>query len=73
MKHKTLPPPNNNQENENIFGSERKLGPIPQSSSNQYRSPQPDTNPKPPEKGKRVAPTKRFRANIAMTPNETAA
>ena len=48
-----------------------KLGPIPQSSSNQYRPPQPDTNPnirkatKTTEKRKRVAPTKRFKANIA--------
>ena len=56
-----------------------KLGPIPQSSSNQYRPSQPDTNPnvrkvnKATEKRKRVAPTKRFRANIAMKPNEAAA
>ena len=79
MELKTLPPPNKNQENENIFGTQRKLGPIPQSSSNQYRSPQPDTNPnvrkvnKATEKRKRVVPTKRFRANIAATPNEAAA
>ena len=55
-----------------------KLGPIPQSSSNQYRPPQLDTNPnvrkvnKSAEKRKRVAPTKRFRANIAAKPNEAA-
>ena len=58
---------------------EGKLGPLPQSSSNQYRPPQPDTNPnvrkvnKSTEKRKRVAPTKRFRANIAMKPNEAVA
>ena len=56
-----------------------KLGPIPQPSSNQYRPPQPDTNPhirkgtKTPEKRKRVAPTKKFRVNIATRPNEAAA
>ena len=55
-----------------------KLGPIPQSSSNQYRPPQPDSNlnvrkvNKATEKRKRVAPTKRFRANIAMKPNAAA-
>ena len=53
-----------------------KLGPIPQSSSNQYRLPQPDTNPnvrkvnKPTEKRKILAPTKRFRANISTKSNE---
>ena len=53
-----------------------KLGPIPQSSSNQYKLPQPDTNPnvkkdnKATEKRKRVMPTKRFRVNIAIKPNE---
>ena len=48
-----------------------KLGPIPQPSSNQYSPPQTDTNPnvrkatKTTAKRKRVAPTKRFKANIA--------
>ena len=48
---------------------EGKLGPIPQPSSNQYRPPQPDTNPnvrkvnKTAEK-RRIVPTKRFRANV---------
>ena len=56
---------------------EGKLDLIPQSSSNQYRSPQPDTNPsvsrvnKATEKRKRVAATKRFRANISAKPNES--
>ena len=56
---------------------EGKLGPIPQPSSNQYRAPQPDTNPnvgkvnKAAEK-RRIAPTKRFRANITMKSNEAA-
>ena len=51
-----------------------KLGPIPQS-KNQYRPPQPHTNPnirKPTKttvKRKRVAPNKRFKANIAAKPN----
>ena len=51
---------------------ERKLGPIPQSPSNQFRPPQPDTNPnisKITEKRKRIAPTKRFKAKIAAKPN----
>ena len=57
---------------------ERKLGLIPQSSNNLYRPPQPDTNPnirkatKTTEKRKRVAPTKRYKANIAMKSNEAA-
>ena len=73
------PQPNNNQENENILEVKGKLGPIPQSSSKQYRPPQPDTSPnirkvnKTAEKRKRVAPTKGFRANIATKPNEAAA
>ena len=58
---------------------EGKLGPIPQPSSSQYRPPQPETNPnirkatKTPEKRKRVAPTKKFKSNIAVRPNEAAA
>ena len=74
------PPPNNNEEHENIFRkSKGNLGQIPQSSSNQYRHPQPDTNPnirkatKATEKRKRVASTKRFKANIAMKPNSNRA
>ena len=57
---------------------EEKLGLIPQPSSNQYRPPQPDTNAnirkaiKTPEKRKRVAPTKKFKTNIAARPNEAA-
>ena len=55
---------------------EGKLDPIPQSSSNQYR---PSTNrnirkaTKTTEKRKRVAPTKRFKANIAAKPNSNGA
>ena len=55
-----------------------KLGPIPQPSSNQYRPSQSDTNPnvrkvtKSLKKRKRVAPTKMFKANTAMKPNEAA-
>ena len=56
---------------------EGEMGPIPQSSSSQYRPPQPDTNPKvrkdyTAEKRKRAAPTKRFRPSTAPKPNETA-
>ena len=53
-----------------------KLGPIPQPSTNQYRPPQPDTNPnvrkvnKATEKRRRIAPTIRFRDNIAVESNE---
>ena len=56
---------------------EGKLGPIPQSSSNQSRSPQPDTNPnvrkdsKITERRKRIAPTKRFKPRIAAKPNSS--
>ena len=54
---------------------EEKMGPIPQSASSQYRPPELDTNPnvrkdKAAEKRKRVAPTKRFRANTK--PSEAA-
>ena len=55
-----------------------KLGPIPQSSSSQYRPPWPDTNPivrkvnKAAEKRKRVVPTKKFRANVSTKSNEAA-
>ena len=54
---------------------EEKLGPIPQSPSNQFRPPQPDTNPnvrkvtKITEKRKRVTPIKRFKNKIAVEPN----
>ena len=54
---------------------EGKLGPIPQSSSNQLRPHQPDTNPnirkvtKITEKMERVAPTKRFKVKTAVEPN----
>ena len=66
MEHKTLPPPNNHQEDENIFRIRRE---------NWFRPPQPDTNPnvrkgtKITEKRKRVASTKRFKAKIAVEPN----
>ena len=55
---------------------EGKLGPIPQSTSNQFRPPQPDTNPnisKITEKRKRIAPTKRFKAKIPAKPNSNKA
>ena len=54
-----------------------KLGPIPQS-SNHYRLPEPDTNlnirkaTKTIEKRKRVVPTKKFKANVAIKHNEAA-
>ena len=56
---------------------EGKMGPIPQPTSNQYRPPQPDTNPKvrkdnAAEKRKRAVPTKRFRPCAAPKPDETA-
>ena len=56
---------------------EGKMGSIPQPASSQYRPPQLDTNPnvrkdKATEKRKRVAPTKRFRANTAAEPIEAA-
>ena len=56
---------------------ERKMGPIPQPTSSQYRPPQPDTNPnvrkdKAIEKRKRIAPTNRFRPNTASRLSATA-
>ena len=57
---------------------EGKMGPIPQPSSSQYRSPQPDTNANVRkyntiEKRKRAVPTKKFRSSTAPKPSETAA
>ena len=77
MEHKTPPPPYYNQENEDLPRGRRKMGPIPQPTSNQYRPPQPDTNPKirkdnAAEKRKRAALTKRFRSSTAPKPGETA-
>ena len=75
MELKTPPPPNNHKKMRTFLELEGKLGPIPQSSSNQFRPPQPDINPsirkvtKITEKRKRVAPTKRFKAKIAAEPN----
>ena len=53
------------------------MGPIPQPASSQYRPPQADTNPNvrkdnATEKGKRAAPTKRFRPSTFPKPSETA-
>ena len=60
-----------------FLGVEGKMGPIPQATSNQYRPPQSDTNPKVQkdnavEKRKRAVPTKRFRPSAAPKPSETA-
>ena len=61
-----------------FFEVEGKIGPTPQPTSSQYRTPQPDTKPivrkdKAAEKRKRVVPTKRFRANTVSKPSEAAA
>ena len=55
---------------------EGKMGAIPQPTSNQYRSPQLDTNPKVRkdnvvEKRKRAAPIKRFKPSTTPKPSET--
>ena len=58
---------------------EGKLGLKPQSPSNQFRPFQPETIPnvrkdgKVTEKGIRIAPTKRFKAKIAVKPNSNEA
>ena len=58
-----------------ILELEGKLGLKPQSPSIQFRPSQPDTNPnarkdsKVTEKRMRIAPTKRFKAKIAVKPN----
>ena len=79
MKFKTLPHPTMIKKMRTSWEVKGKLGPIPLSSSNQYRPSQVGTNSnvrkvnKAAEKRKSAAPTKRFRANIATKPNETAA
>ena len=77
MEHKTLPQPYYNQENEDLPRGRRKMGPILQPTSNQYRPPQLDTNPKvrkdnAAEKRKRAVLTKRFRPSTAPKPGEAA-
>ena len=57
---------------------EGKMGPIPQPTSNQYRLPQLDTNPKvrkdnAAEKRKRAVPIKRFKPSTTPKPSEVAA
>ena len=58
---------------------EGKLGPKPQSLSNQVRPSQPDTNPnvrkdsKATEKRKRLAPTKRFKVKVVARTNSNKA
>ena len=57
---------------------EGKMGPIPQPTSGQYRSPQLHSNPnvrkdKVAEKRKRAVPTKRFRPSTVSRPSEAAA
>ena len=54
---------------------EGKLGPKPQSQSNQFRPPFPDTNPqvrkesKTMEKRKRLIPTKRYKVKVVAKPD----
>ena len=54
---------------------EGKLGPKPQSQSNQFRHPFPDTNPKARkeskmiEKRKRLIPTKRYKVKVVPSPD----
>ena len=45
VEHETLPPPNHSLKMQAFLEVEGKMGPIPQPTSNQYRPPQPDTNP----------------------------
>ena len=66
------PPPTIIKKMRTYLELEGKLGPIPQSLSDQFRPPQPDTNPnisRITEKRKRIAPIKRFKAKIAVKPN----
>ena len=78
MEHKPCPHPTIIKKMKTFLVVEGKMGPIPQPTSNQYRPPQPDTNPKVRkdnvvEKRKRAVPTKRFRPSAAPKPSETAA
>ena len=77
MEHKTLPHPTIIKKMKTFLEVEGKLGPIPQPTSSQYRSPQLDTNPKvrkdnAVEKRKRAVPTKRFRPSAAPKPGKAA-
>ena len=57
------------------FGLEGKLGPKHQSQSNQFRPPQPDTNPnvgedsKATKKRKRLVPMKKYKVKVVARPN----
>ena len=77
MEYKTLPPPTIIKKMKTFLEVEGKMGPIPLPTSNQYRPPQPDTNPmvrkdNALEKRKRAVLTKRFRPSTAPKPDETA-
>ena len=77
VEHKTLPPSYYNQRDEDLPRGRRKMDPIPQPASSQYRPPQPATNPNvrkdnAAEKRKRAVPTKRFRPSAAPKPSEAA-
>ena len=54
---------------------EGKLGPKPQPQSNQFRTPQPNTNPqvmkdsKATEKRKRLIPTKKYKVKVVARPD----
>ena len=75
MDHKTLPHPTIIKKMRTFLELEGKLGLKPQSPSIQFRPSQPDTNPnarkggKVTEKKMRMAPTKRFKAKIAVKSN----
>ena len=75
LEHKALSASHYHQENENLFGGRRMMGPIPvQAPANQFRPPLPETNPNVrrndvAEKRKRATPKKKFRP---ATPKPTA-
>ena len=76
---KTPTPPNNNQENEKIFGSQREIRPNttnPPATSigplSQTLTPMLGQLTKLQKREKGLVPTKRFRDNISMKSNEAA-
>ena len=77
MEHKDPPHPTIIKKMKTFLEVEGKMGPIPHPTSNQYRPPQPDTNPNvrkgnAMEKRKSTVPTKRFRPSTASKPSGTA-
>ena len=70
-----FPHPHHYKEDENLSGTGGRLGPKPQSQTNQFRPPFPNTNPqirkesKMTEKRKRLIPTKKYKVKVVARPD----